>query len=497
MDDTERIKKLITSGCPCISVVTYEEQYVLDVVRSAAMDLKIDMWIWSVADGVRDGIGLLDDSPMVNNTESPEAGLNNLGGAKEGTICVTLDLGEYLKDAKNQRLLRNIISKFEKTNRRLVMIDNKDNLPDVLRSYVKSFEISCPDEQELREIITDTLKRIHRKNPVDVGITKKGLSAIVRNLRGLTRRQAREIISDAVSHDSKFDDEDINVIIAGKRRMIQQGGLLEYIETPLDLSEIGGMKQLKKWLKQRENSFTDEAEKFGLSAPRGVLMLGVQGAGKSLCAKAIATAWQQPLLKLDPGTLYGSYIGESEKNLRFAFQQVEMMSPVILWIDEIEKAFASAASRSADGGLSQRMFGSLLTWLQEHKEPVFVIATANDIEALPPELLRKGRFDEIFFVDLPDKETREQIFGIHIKKRHRDPKKFDLEKLAIISQGYSGAEIEQAVISGLHQAYDEKSELDTEKIIHAVKISPPLSVTMAEKVQQLRQWSKNRCVSAD
>ena len=257
------------------------------------------------------------------------------------------------------------------------------------------------------------------------------------------------------------------------------------------------MRHLKKWLKQRENSFTDEAEKFGLNAPRGVLMLGVQGAGKSLCAKAIATAWQQPLLKLDPGTLYGSYIGESEKNLRFAFQQTEMMSPVILWIDEIEKAFASAASRSADGGLSQRMFGSLLTWLQERKEPVFVIATANDIEALPPELLRKGRFDEVFFIDLPDKETREQIFKIHIRKRHRDPKGFDLGKLATVSEGYSGAEIEQAVISALHQAYDEKSELDTEKIIHAVKISPPLSVTMAEKVQQLRQWAKNRCVPAD
>jgi SpoVK/Ycf46/Vps4 family AAA+-type ATPase len=203
------------------------------------------------------------------------------------------------------------------------------------------------------------------------------------------------------------------------------------------------------------------------------------------------------LLKLDPGTLYASYIGESEKNLRFAFQQVEMMSPVVLWIDEIEKAFASAASRSADGGLSQRMFGSLLTWLQEHKEPVFVIATANDIEALPPELLRKGRFDEIFFVDLPCSETREQIFKIHIKKRDRNPADFDTEKLAAVAEGFSGAEIEQAVISALHQAYDEKSELDTEKIIHAIKVSPPLSVTMAEKVQQLRRWARNRCVPAD
>lgn len=497
MNDVERITKLVKSGCSFISIVTYEEQYVLDVIRTAASDIKSDMWIWSVADGVRDGTGVLDDSLVINNTESPEAGLNNLAGAKEGTICVTLDLCEYLKDAKNQRLLRNIINKFEKTNRSLIMIDSKDSLPGVLRSYVKPFEVSFPDEQELRGIITTTLKNIHQKKPLEVGISRKGLDAIVRNLRGLTRRQAREIIHDTVAHDSRFDDEDINVVIAGKRRMIQQGSLLEYVEAPLDLSEIGGMKHLKKWLKQRENSFTDEADKFGLSAPRGVLMLGVQGAGKSLCAKAIATAWQQPLLRLDPGTLYASYIGESERNLRLALQQAEMMSPVVLWIDEIEKAFASAASRNADGGLSQRMFGSLLTWLQEHKQPVFVIATANDIEALPPELLRKGRFDEIFFVDLPSKETREQIFAIHIRKRRRDPEKFDIVKLSEAASGFSGAEIEQAVISALHQAYDEKSELNTEKIINAVKASPPLSVTMVEKVQQLRQWAKNRYVPAD
>ncbi len=226
-------------------------------------------------------------------------------------------------------------------------------------------------------------------------------------------------------------------------------------------------------------------------------MLGVQGAGKSLCAKAIATAWHQPLLRMDPGALYASFIGESERNLREALRQTEMMAPVVLWIDEIEKAFASAASRSADGGLSQRMFGTLLTWLQEREAPVFVVATANDIGALPPELLRKGRFDEIFFVDLPGRAVRKEIFAIHLKKRGRDPEKFDLDALAEPSEGYSGSEIEQAVISALHEAYADEAELDTDRIVRALKASPPLSVTMAERVEWLRAWAKGRCVPAD
>jgi SpoVK/Ycf46/Vps4 family AAA+-type ATPase len=265
----------------------------------------------------------------------------------------------------------------------------------------------------------------------------------------------------------------------------------------LTLDEIGGMRRLKKWLRNRKNAFTSEAEDFGIETPRGVLMLGVQGAGKSLCAKAVATAWQQPLLRMDPGALYNSYIGESERNLRLALRQIEMMSPVILWIDEIEKGFASAASQSTDGGLSNRMFGSLLTWMQDHEAPVFVIATANDIEALPPELLRKGRFDEIFFVDLPSEAVRKDIFAIHLKKRQREPAQFDLDALAKISEGYSGSEIEQAVISALHEAYTKKTDLDTSRILSAVRASPPLSVTMVEKVEALRAWAQGRCVPAD
>jgi hypothetical protein len=495
MNDSERFEQLIQSGPCCISIVTHEERDALEVVRRAAAKLKRDMWVWSVADGVHDG--MIDGAPCVVSTDTPAAGLTNLSQTKPGSLCVTLDLAEHLKGGKALRILRDLIDSLHEIGITMVMIDSNGSLPEVIKTYARSFELSLPDEKELQKIIRATLQRLHRKKPIEVGITRRGFDAIVRNLRGLTRRQAVRIISDAVGADQRFSDDDINIVIANKRRMIQQGGLLEYIQTPLDLSEIGGMSRLKKWLTDRRDVFSPEAKAFGIVPPKGVLMLGVQGAGKSLCAKAIATGWQQPLLRLDPSTLYASFIGESERNLREALRQTEMMAPVILWIDEIEKAFASAASHSADGGLSQRMFGTLLTWLQEHEAPVFVVATANDIEALPPELLRKGRFDEIFFVDLPTREVRKEILAIHLQKRGRDPATFDLDALAKASEGFSGSEIEQAVIAALHTAYAEKKELDTMRIIAAAKGSPPLSATMAEKVTALREWAKGRCVPAD
>jgi AAA+ superfamily predicted ATPase len=495
MNDFEQFEQLIESGTYCISIVTHEERYALEIVRKTAAKFKRDMWVWSVADGLRDG--LIDGSPSIANTDAPAAGLASMARAKSGSLCVALDLAEHLRGGKALRILRDIVDSFHKTGIAIVMIDCNDQLPDVIKAYARRFELSYPDEEELRQIIRATLQRIHRSRPLEIGISPKGLDAIVRNLRGLTRRQAVRIITDTVAPDQQFNDDDINVVIANKRRMVQQGGLLEYIQTPLDLGEIGGMKNLKTWLNQRRDVFSPEARAFGIVPPKGVLMLGVQGAGKSLCAKAIATAWHQPLLRLDPSTLYASFIGESERNLREALRQTEMMSPVILWIDEIEKAFASAASHSADGGLSQRMFGTLLTWLQEHQAPVFVVATANDIEALPPELLRKGRFDEIFFVDLPAPPVRREIFAIHLRKRNRDPAAFDLDRLARAAEGYSGSEIEQSVIAALHAAYASKAEIDTERVVAALQGSPPLSATMAEKVAALRLWSRGRCVSAD
>ncbi len=496
MNDYGQFEQLIKNGYSCISIISHEEDYALDIVRETAKTTERDMWIWSASQGVRNGLELVGGAPVAD-TQRADVGLTNLFGSDYNTICVTMDLGLHLRDGRVLRVLRDMIDKFAKNGNILVMIDSTNNLPDVIKSYSRQFELSFPNEEELLSIIKDTLKQIHQKKPIEIGISHEGLHSIVRNLRGLTRRQAQRIISDVVIGDQRFDDNDINQVIASKRQMIQSYGLLEYVQTPLNLDEIGGMRNLKKWLEQRKDAFGKDADDFGLKTPRGILMLGIQGAGKSLTAKAVATAWHQPLLRLDPCVLYDRYIGESERNLRMALRQVEMMSPVILWIDEIEKAFASAASRSADGGLSQRMFGTLLTWLQEHQSPVFVIATANDIEALPPELLRKGRFDEIFFVDLPKEDVRKEIFAIHIKKCKRDPKRFDLKELARISKGYTGSEIEQAVNSALHDAYAGNTDLNDELIIDSIINSPPLSVTMAEKVHNLVTWAKGRFVPAD
>ena len=414
MDDLERLGQLIRARHNCISIVTYEEAYAMELVYKVAKEERKGLWIWSANRGIHDG--LRDDGLPVSDTEHAAAALYYLGVRENGSICVMLDLVDHLKDPRTIRILRELLDLFRQGGGTLVMIDSRDELPGVITAHSTRFEISYPDEAELEQILLETLRQFHKEKPIQIDITRQALRTIIRNLRGLTRRQAEQIVIDTVAEDLCFNSSDINRILAGKRQLLQAGGLLEYIETPVDLMEIGGLKRLKRWLKQRQNAMSDDAAEFGLETPRGVLMLGVQGAGKSLCAKAIATAWQRPLLRLDPGALYDRYIGESERRLRDALKQAEMMSPIVLWVDEIEKGFASAASRSTDGGLSQRMFGSLLTWMQEHDAPVFLVATANDIEALPPELLRKGRFDEIFFVDLPELKTRREIFAIHLKK---------------------------------------------------------------------------------
>jgi ATP-dependent 26S proteasome regulatory subunit len=500
MNDQERLERLIRAGHAAIAILTYEEQYALSLVRETAFKLGYDLsgtslWLWSVSDGLRDG--LVARPSRIENTEHPAAALLYLSRLDKPVVCVTLDLIGHLKDERTLRQFRDLLRRFEEVGSHLVMIDYQEEVPGVVAAHATRMEVSLPNEAELEAVVRRAVRAAHQERSIEIDMTRSGLRTVIRNLRGLTRRQAERIINDIVSEDRRFDATDINQVLAAKRQVLQEAGLLEYIEAPVDLSEIGGLRRLKSWLAQRQCAMTEEAAAYGLVCPRGVLMLGVQGAGKSLCAKAIATAWQQPLLRLDPAALYDRYVGESERRLRMSLRQAEMMAPIVLWIDEIEKGFASAASRSTDGGLSQRMFGSLLTWMQEHRSPVFVVATANDIEALPPELLRKGRFDEIFFVDLPGEATRRQIFEIHLRKRARNAEDFALEELAAAAEGYSGAEIEAAIVSALHKTFARKGQLTTQTLLEALKESPPLSITMAERVQALRDWARNRCVPAD
>lgn len=453
-------------------------------------------WLWTVIKGLY--AGTLENSRPLPSTENAAAALYHLTSQlREPVICAMLDLSCHLSDDRTLRALRDVIRAFRETGSTLILIDHDDRLPPVIAGEATPLELSLPGVAELEQIIREAVQRTRIGGKVEAKLSRRDLATIVRNLSGLTRRQAEQIIIDTIAEDRNLNGDDVNTILSLKRQRMRLDGVLEYVEAPVDLCEIGGLRALKTWLEQRRDTMSDEARSFGLTSPRGLLLLGVQGAGKSLSAKAVATAWQQPLLRLDPGALYDRFIGESEKRLREALHQAEMMAPIVLWIDEVEKGFASAASRSVDGGLSQRMFGTLLTWMQEHTAPVFLIATANDIDALPPELLRKGRFDEIFFVDLPNAEVRAQIFGIHLSKRKRDPKSFDLKSLATASEGFSGAEIEQAVVSALQEAFAAKSDISTAGITQVLHRSPPLSVTMAEKIETLREWAQGRCVPAD
>jgi SpoVK/Ycf46/Vps4 family AAA+-type ATPase len=402
----------------------------------------------------------------------------------------------HLDDARTLRALREAIAHFASTGGTLFLIDHREGLPAGVASDATRLELSLPDEAEVLDLVRKALRRIHRRRALEVKLSRDELQAVVRNLCGLSRRQAEQIVADITANDRRLDANDLNAIMAAKRRCLERDGVLEFVAAPVDLTDIGGLDHLKEWLRQRRAALTPRARSFGLALPRGILLLGVQGAGKSLCAKAVAAAWQRPLLRLDPGTLYDRYVGESERRLRQALRQAELMAPVVLWVDEIEKGFASAAAHSTDGGLSQRMFGTLLTWMQEHSAPVFLVATANAVHALPPELLRKGRFDEIFFVDLPPDEARRAILSIHLRRRGRDPEAFDLDALVRASSGYTGAEIEQAIMTALHGAFDVGADLDTARVLAALEGSPPLSVTMAEQVHALRRWAAGRCVPA-
>lgn len=494
--DEERMDRLIRSGPACVIMSSTEEPHVRSLLRDAVAGTLFPLWEWSATRGLCPGFG--NEDRCIEGTENPAAALVALREhVRDRCIGVLYDVSPHLDDDHTLRALRETIHRFEACNATLILVDHQDTFPSIIQTESVPFPISLPDANDLEKIIRQAISRVNERHPVDARVKKKDLDTILRNLSGLTRRQAARIMTDVINDDFRLDAKDINHILAFKRQHLHHDGLLDYVEAPVSLDEIGGLHHLKHWLDQRRHAMSAKATEFGLSRPRGVLLLGVQGAGKSLSAKAIATAWKRPLLRLDPGVLYGKYIGESEHRLRQALEQAERMAPIVLWVDEIEKGFASAASQSTDGGLSQRMFGTFLTWMQENTEPVFLVATANNIEALPPELLRKGRFDEIFFVDLPDAATRAQIAGIHLKRRGRDATAFDLDAIAERAEGYSGAEIEQAVVSALHVAFAADRDIQTEDILTALRDSPPLSITMRERLTELREWARGRCVPAN
>jgi AAA+ superfamily predicted ATPase len=492
----DRLRGLMrVTSQPAITIATAEEVYALNLVRDAAADQGMVCHRWTLTGGLQDAA--MEDSGHPSETQQAEHALRKIASERQPGVYVMLDLGHHIDEVKVARALREALFRANDQAQLLVLIDHDRIASPVVRQYAAEFEVLPPDTDEIERLVRTQLRAHHRHTPIEVDLKRSEWDAMIRNLRGLTRRQIRNIVAEVVRDDRRFDGDDLPRIVARKREYVKADGLLEFIEAPTTLDDIGGLKTLKKWLSSRLLTTEAEAEEHGLDSPRGVLMLGVQGAGKSLCAKAISAAWHRPLLRLDPTALYDRFVGSSESRLRAALHQAELMAPIILWIDEIEKGFASMGSGGTDGGLSRRMFGSLLTWMQEHREPVFIVATANDIESLPPELMRKGRFDEIFFVDLPGEEARRAILEIHLRKRRLEPGDFDLSRLIAATDGFSGAEIEQGIIAARHEAFSRRERVTTESLLSVIEASPPLSVTMAEKVDELRRWARGRCVMAD
>ena len=494
-DPLEELRLLIRSRHPLITIETDEEERAIERVLQAARSVGLPVYLWNLVEGLRSAPPASPQS--MPQTYKPIHALAHIATDDWPAIFVLTDLCAHLEDAATQRVLRSFATKSQKHHRTIILIDSTTKLPAGLDRLAVPYHVPLPNEAELEQIVRNTYADLARYTKIRSEITKAQLKHILWLLRGLTAYEARLAISRVVLDDDCLSAEDIGRLLEIKREMVSESGMLECIEPAVDLDSIGGLRNLKSWLGKRAGALSAKAAEFGLEPPRGILLLGVQGCGKSAACKAVAAAWQMPLLRLDPGRFYDKFVGESERNLRKAIDQAESMAPVVLWIDEIEKAFASASADSADGGLSKRMFGTLLNWLSDHRSPIFCAATANDISALPPELVRKGRFDEVFFVDLPAHDVREQIFAIHLAKRSRDPAAFDLSDLAAASEGFSGSEIEQVIVGALYTAFGAKRELEQADLLTEIDETRPLSVTMAERVATLRAWAADRCVPAD
>src|SRR5947208_7322694 len=355
-----------------------------------------------------------------------------------------------------------------------------------------------PDRQRLRQIVDETLARVSKTHTVQRNLDAPGFDSLAASLLGLTEEEAERAISQAVVARYALSPDCVADVLEAKKALLKRSEMLEFVDASNNMANVGGLDNLKEWLVRRQNSWEPEARQFGLEPPKGVIILGVQGCGKSLCARAIAGEWKLPLVKFDTAAVYDKYIGETEKRIQKVFKVAEGLAPCVLWIDELEKVFAGSGpdSASADAGVSSRLLASFLSWMQERKSPVFVAATCNNVTVLPPELIRKGRFDELFFVDLPNAAERKQIFSIQLSKRKRNPGNFDLDSIATAANGYSGAEIDAAVQGGLYAAYSEKKPLTTQFLLDALRQTVPLSTTRAEEIAALREWARTRAVPA-
>ena len=502
MSNNEELKLLIQSKYPVIYFESIDESYTLGQLRDVAKQLDLIFHRWSLTEGLIRGEDKLPDS----DTKEPVKMLRQILAWVEQSatskvqprpsLFVLVDFEKHLGDAVVLRLFRDIISRFRNTKCTFVIVSAEYNLPKSIEAEAAHLIGGYPAEDEIRETIEESLAELKRTTPeVKIGASYKELKKIICTLNGLSTQQVRNIVIRCFLDDNVLDMNDINAIESFKKKTFDKDGLLEFCLTE-GKDSIAGFPNLKRWLGERKDAFsTDQTYplEVPLPVPKGVLLLGVQGCGKSLAAKVIARELNLSLYRLDLSSLYSKYIGETEQNMRKALMTIEKLSPAWLWIDEIEKGF-SASGGDIDGGVSMRLLGSFLTWMQEHKSSVFIAATANDITLLPPELLRKGRFDEVFFVDLPDAQSRETLFKIHLKKRGLKPENFDVSTLVTMTPDFSGAEIEQAIISALYRASSDKAAIATKHVAEQIGTTKPLAVLKREEIAALRAWAQERTI---
>jgi ATP-dependent 26S proteasome regulatory subunit len=496
----DELELLIRARYPVLYIISNEETRVRDAVVEVANKRRKKVFEWSCNTGiVPTGTSLQSHKHHIASTKDPLAALDHVIEQVEPAIFIFNDFHPFLTRTHFAvvRKLKEIAIHLQETLKTIILVSPVLEIPPELEKEITVLNHPLPGRDDLSALLDRIVADLKGSDQVRIELEETGRQKLLQAALGLTLGEAENVLAKIIVKHQRLSGDGVNEVFSEKQQIVRKSGLLEYYATTESFSNVGGLGALKDWFNKRVAAFTDEARVFGLPAPRGILILGVQGCGKSLCAKAVATQWQLPLLRFDMGRMFGSLVGSSEQNVRRAIGVAESIAPAILWVDEIDKAFAgSLGSGASDGGTTARVFGTLLTWLSEKTAPVFVVATANDISQLPPELFRKGRLDEIFFVDLPGKDEREEIFRIHLVKRGRDPANFDVAACAVSSPDFSGAEIEEAINSALYDAFYEGKEVTTEHIVRALSETVPLAKTMDEQIHRLRNWAEGRARGA-
>ncbi|MGI8923476.1 MAG: AAA family ATPase [Fimbriimonadales bacterium] len=490
MKPREEIETLVRAKYPILYVVTWEEHRVAETIEEIAGKLNRKTYCWSLTQGLKPEIDAVRQDHRQGKLPGELEALMDIHAAPEGAIFHLKDFHPYLNDSRVIRVMRDLSARLRTRSQCIMITAPLLKLPIELEKEITVVDFGLPEAAEITEVLDSLIEGVKNTPNVSTAMTDIEREALIRSCQGLTLDEIESVFARSLVENRKLD---VDVVLEEKKQIVRKSGVLEYYPANESLKDVGGMEHLKEWLRRRAQSFADKATEFGLPPPKGVLLLGVQGCGKSLVAKAIASQWGLPMLRMDVGKIFGSLVGQSEENVRRAIQVAESVAPCVLWADELEKGFAGVqGSGFGDSGTTARVFATFITWMQEKTAPVFLVATANDVSQLPPELLRKGRFDEIFFIDLPDREERIEIFGIHLKKRKRDPKNYDLNLLADKTKGFSGAEIEQVIVAGLFAAFDQNRDLIMEDLVSEAKALVPLSVMMSEEIAALRSWAMLR-----